>query len=80
LAEFAWVCGGVVVLRQTRPDMARLFKIPGGLILMILGALSSLKLVGFLPAHQLMLFLLWLAVGVVVYFVFAARRTELKEG
>jgi APA family basic amino acid/polyamine antiporter len=74
LAEFALVCGGVVVLRLTRPDMERPFKIPGGLILPILGALFSLALIGFLPAQRLVLSLLWLAVGVVVYFVFAARR------
>ena len=74
LAEFALVCGGVVVLRLTRPDMERPFKIPGGLILPMLGALSSLALIGFLPAQRLLLFLLWLAVGVFVYFGYAARR------
>jgi APA family basic amino acid/polyamine antiporter len=75
LAEFALVCGGVIVLRLTRPDMARPFKAPGGLVLPVLGIVSSLALLGFLPLATLQRFALWLAAGIVFYFLYAARRT-----
>jgi APA family basic amino acid/polyamine antiporter len=75
LAEFALVCGSVIVLRVTRPDMPRPFKAPGGLILPVLGIISCLALLAFLPPVTLQRFALWLATGVLFYFLYAARRT-----
>ena len=75
LAEFALVCGGVIVLRVTRPDMPRPFKAPGGLVLPALGIVSCLALLSFLPGVTLQRFVLWLTVGIVFYFLYAARRT-----
>jgi len=75
LAEFALVCAGVIVLRLTRPELKRPFKAPGGLILPLLGILSSGALLLFLPPATLQRFALWLAAGVAFYFLYAARRT-----
>jgi APA family basic amino acid/polyamine antiporter len=75
LAEFALVCGSVIVLRLTRPDMPRPFKAPGGLVLPVLGIVSCLALLSFLPAVTLQRFVLWLTVGIAFYFLYAARRT-----
>lgn len=75
LAEFMLVCLGVIVLRATRPDMHRPFKAPGGMILPILGILSCGALLSFLPLVTLMRFAVWILVGLVVYFAYAARRT-----
>jgi APA family basic amino acid/polyamine antiporter len=76
LAEFALVCAGVVVLRLTKPDLPRAFKAPGGSILPLLGILSCVTLLFFLPLATLFRFVLWLALGLVVYFAYAARRTR----
>jgi APA family basic amino acid/polyamine antiporter len=76
LAEFALVCAGVIVLRVTRPHLPRAFKAPGRLILPVLGILSCLALLFFLPLATLFRFVLWLALGLVVYFAYAARRTR----
>ena len=75
LAEFVLVCGGVIVLRLTKPDMKRPFTAPGGFVLPVLGMLSSGLLLLFLPPATLQRFALWLAAGVVFYFLYAARRT-----
>jgi len=77
LAEFALVCGGVIVLRMTRPELPRVFKSPGGVVLPLLGIISSLALLLFLPLATLLRFCLWLGVGLIVYFVYAARRPRL---
>ena len=76
LAEFSLVCLGVIVLRVTQPDLKRPFKTPGGLILPVLGILSCLALLSFLPLVSLLRLALWLGVGVVVYFAYAARRAR----
>ena len=75
LAEFALVCGGVIVLRVTRPDMPRPFKAPGGLTFPVLGIASCSALLLFLPLPTLERFAVWLAVGIAFYFLYAARRT-----
>ena len=74
LAEFMLVCGGVIVLRLTRPEMPRPFKAPGGLILPMLGILSCGALLSFLPPATLMRFAVWLLAGAAVYFFYALRR------
>jgi APA family basic amino acid/polyamine antiporter len=74
LAEFALVCLGVIVLRATRPDIPRPFRAPGGPILPVLGILSCGALIAFLPVATQLRFLLWLVVGMMVYFGYAARR------
>jgi len=76
LTEFSLVCLGVIVLRVTQPDLPRPFRSPGRLILPVLGILSCLALLSFLPLATLGRFALWLGLGVVVYFAYAARRTR----
>jgi APA family basic amino acid/polyamine antiporter len=75
LVEFALVCAGVIVLRLTKPHMPRPFKARGGLILPVLGIVSCLALLAFLPVVTLQRYLLWLAIGIAFYFLYAARRT-----
>jgi len=74
LAEFALVCLGVIVLRVTQPDLKRPFRAPGGPILPVLGILSCGALLSFLPPVTLFRFAVWLVLGIVVYFAYAARR------
>jgi APA family basic amino acid/polyamine antiporter len=76
LVEFSLVCLGVIILRVTQPDLPRPFKAPGGVILPVLGILSCWALLSFLPLVTLFRFALWLGLGVVVYFAYAARRSR----
>jgi len=76
LMEFMLTCGGVIVLRLTKPDMPRPFKAPGGIVLPILGVLSCTALMIWLPLVALMRFVLWIALGVAVYFGYAARHSR----
>ena len=76
LAEFSSVCLGVIVLRVTQPELKRPFKAPGGWLLPLLGIVSCLALLSFLPLVSLLRLALWLGVGVIVYFAYAARRSR----
>lgn len=78
LAAFIMVCGGVIVLRFTRPDMPRPFKTPGGIILPALGIVSCGALVAFLPSETHWRFLLWLVAGIVIYFGYGIRHSRLN--
>ncbi|MGB4107701.1 MAG: amino acid permease [Alphaproteobacteria bacterium] len=79
LAAFVLVCFGVIILRVTRPDMPRPFKMPFGLVLPILGVLSCGALIAFLPWHTHVRFVVWLAVGIVLYFAYSYRHSKLAK-
>jgi APA family basic amino acid/polyamine antiporter len=51
LFAFCIVCGGVIVLRRTRPDLQRPFHVPGGPWLAILLSAALLSAVAILPLH-----------------------------
>lgn len=78
LTAFVLVCIGVAVLRKTHPDMPRPFKVPGGLIVPVLGVLSCGALIAFLPPHTHERFILWLAAGLVIYFLYGYRKSKLR--
>ena len=77
LAAFVLVCGGVIMLRRTHPDMPRPFKMPFGIVLAALGMLSCGALIAFLPFETHLRFLIWLAFGLVIYFLYSARNSKL---
>lgn len=79
LAAFMMVCIGVIVLRYTHPDMHRPFKMPWGITLPVLGVLSCGALILFLPAVTHLRFLLWLAVGIAIYFAYSIRHSKLAK-
>jgi APA family basic amino acid/polyamine antiporter len=77
LAAFVLVCGGVIALRRTHPDMPRPFKTPGGILLPILGVISCGALILFLPFETHLRFIIWLAIGLVIYFAYSIKRSKL---
>ena len=74
LFAFFVVCLGVFVLRWTRPEVARPFKIPGGKLVSLLGALASLSLMLSMPWDSWLRLFIWLALGLALYFGYGARK------
>ena len=77
LFAFVLVAIGVIVLRRTRPDLERAFRCPGVPVVPILAALASVYLMLNLPAATWIRFLIWMVIGLVVYFAYGARRSRL---
>jgi APA family basic amino acid/polyamine antiporter len=77
LFAFILVAIGVLVLRRTRPDLHRAFRTPFVPVLPIVSALASFYLMLNLPALTWQRFFIWMAIGVVVYFLYGARRSRL---
>lgn len=79
LAAFAFVCLGVIILRVTHPDMHRPFRSPFSPLFPVLGMLSCGGLMAFLPAITWLRFVVWLVVGLIVYFTYSFQNSQLNE-
>ncbi|MCW2275588.1 amino acid permease [Rhodoblastus acidophilus] len=74
LAAFALVCLAVMYLRHSHPETPRPFRVPGSPALPALGVLSCLGLMAGLPWETWARLLVWLVLGMGVYFVFGHRN------
>ncbi|MDR5170359.1 amino acid permease [Methylobacillus flagellatus] len=79
LASFVMVCVGVIVLRIRQPDLHRPFKNPGGPIIPILGIISCSALMAFLPGETWHRFLVWVGIGIVMYFAYSMHHSKLRQ-
>lgn len=79
LAAFTIVCAGVIILRYTKPDMHRPFKIAFGPVIPTLGILFCLYLMASLPLATWIRFLIWMAIGMVIYFCFGRHHSLLNS-
>lgn len=79
LAAFVLVCLGVIVLRITKPDMVRPFKSPFSPLFPVLGMLSCSALMAFLPALTWLRFVVWLLIGLIVYFTYSMHHSKLAK-
>ena len=79
LAAFVLVCLGVLVLRITKPELKRPFRNPFSPLFPIFGMLSCGALMGFLPGITWLRFIIWLIIGLIVYFVYSMHHSKLKS-
>ena len=78
LAAFVLVCAGVMHLRYTRPDLKRPFRTPFGAVTPLLGIIFCVYLMLSLPPITWVRFGVWLALGLVIYFVYSRRHSTLN--
>ena len=78
LAAFVLVCAGVIHLRYTRPDLKRPFRTPFGSVTPLLGIIFCVYLMLSLPPITWARFGIWLALGLVIYFVYSRRHSTLN--
>lgn len=77
LFAFATVCISIVVLRKTRPDLKRPFKTPWVPFLPLLGALICIAQMFSLPEATWIRFIIWCAIGAIVYFLYGIKHSNL---
>jgi APA family basic amino acid/polyamine antiporter len=77
LFAFVLVSIGVVVLRRTRPDLHRSFRVPLVPVLPIVSALACFWLMLNLPGETWLRFAVWMLIGVVLYFAYGRRHSRL---
>jgi len=76
LLAFVMVSIGILVLRRTNPNIIRPFKTPGMPWVPILGALICLAQMAGLPITTWIRLLVWLAVGLAIYFGYGRMSAE----
>jgi APA family basic amino acid/polyamine antiporter len=74
LLAFLLVCGGVVLLRRTHPSAQRPVRVPCVPVVAGLGFLGSLGLMTTLPAATWLRLLVWLMIGLTIFFGYARRH------
>jgi APA family basic amino acid/polyamine antiporter len=79
LFAFVIVCIGVLMLRKIRPDLHRPFRVPGIWFVAPAGALSALFLMSGLPLDTWIRLIVWMALGMVIYFLYSSRRVNSRE-
>ena len=81
LFAFILVCVGIIILRFRDPKRPRPFRVPFGPVLIPgLGLCSCLFLIVYLPPASWLRFVIWLAVGLVVYAAYGYRHSRLRSG
>ncbi|MEU3273421.1 amino acid permease [Saccharomonospora sp. NPDC006951] len=79
LFAFVLVSAGVIVLRKKRPDLPRGFRVPLMPVVPILAIIACVWLMLNLTVLTWVRFLAWMALGVLVYFVYSKRHALLNR-
>ncbi len=79
LSAFTLVSVAVLVLRKTQPDLPRVFSVPGVPYVPLLSILFCLTLMTQLAAMTWYAFLIWIGIGLLVYFLYSRHHSVLHE-
>ena len=78
LLAFTGVCIGVLVLRHTRPNLTRPFRVPFAAVTCVLGAVICGGITYFLPRETWLLFLIWSIIGFSIYGLYGYRNSRMR--
>lgn len=79
LLAFVIVCGGILVLRYTNPELPRPFKAPLFPFTPIMGILVCGFLMVGLPWHTWERLLIWMGIGLAIYFLYSKRHSKIRK-
>ncbi|MCY9139798.1 amino acid permease [Peribacillus frigoritolerans] len=79
LTAFTMISVAVIVLRKTRPDMKRAFYCPAVPLVPGLAIVFCVFLMIQLGSHTWIRFLIWMAIGVVIYFAYSRKHSNLNQ-
>jgi APA family basic amino acid/polyamine antiporter len=79
LFAFVLVSIGILVLRRTNPDQPRPFRTPFVPVVPLLSVLMCGYLMFELPMITWIRFIVWLIIGLVIYYLYGVRHSTLRE-
>jgi APA family basic amino acid/polyamine antiporter len=79
LFAFVLVNIGVIILRRTRPEMPRPYRVPWSPVLPLLGVAFAIYLMSDLPLTTWVRFVVWLVIGLVIYWLYGYRNSRLRK-
>jgi basic amino acid/polyamine antiporter, APA family len=78
LFAFVLVNIGVIILRRTKPDMPRPYRVPWSPVLPLIGVGFAVYLMSDLPWQTWLRFVVWLVVGLLIYALYGYRNSRLR--
>ncbi|MBG0740164.1 amino acid permease [Paeniglutamicibacter antarcticus] len=78
LAAFVVVCVAVIVLRRTKPDEPRTFRLPFMPVVPAFGVLASAFLITQLHWETWLRFAIWLIIGLFIYFLYGRHHSVMN--
>ena len=79
LFAFVLVCGGILIMRKTHPELPRPFRTPWVPVVPIIGIAANLFLIAGLGWTNWLRLFVWLAIGFVVYFGYSRHHSLLNK-
>ena len=79
LLAFTTVCIGVLVLRYTRPDLPRPFRVRAPWLVCVLGALICSGMMVSLPPDTWVRLIVWTAIGFLIYVFYGYQHSALRK-
>jgi APA family basic amino acid/polyamine antiporter len=79
LFAFVLVSAGILILRVTDPDRPRAFRTPWVPVVPLLGIAMCINLMAHLPAVTWKRFVIWLVVGMGIYFLYGRSHSRLVK-
>jgi len=79
LLAFVIVSVGVIFLRYQRPELERPFRTPWVPYVPIMAVLVCLGLMAGLPWETWMRLIVWMAIGLVIYFAYGYSHSEVRK-
>ena len=80
LLAFSMVCVAVMMLRYKKPELERPYKTPAIYLVGTLGVAFNLFLMYFVRKETWVAFLIWGSIGILVYFLYSKRNSNLEKG
>jgi APA family basic amino acid/polyamine antiporter len=80
LLAFVLVCVGVWIMRVKMPDAPRGFKTPLVPLVPILGIIICFGMMAFLPLDTWIRLIVWMIIGIVIYFTYSRKNSFLRKG
>ncbi len=71
-------CIGIIIMRRIRPDLPRPFKTPLVPLVPIVGVIANLGLMAGLGVITWAAFLIWMSIGLIVYFSYSRKTSVLQ--
>jgi APA family basic amino acid/polyamine antiporter len=79
LFAFVLVCIGVLVLRKKQPNAPRAFRTPFVPFVPVMGIIVCLYLMYALPIDTWIRLFVWMAIGIVIYFLYSKKHSKLNQ-
>ena len=79
LTAFVLVSAAVLILRRTQPQLRRGYRVPFVPAIPILSIIASVVLIVSLPLVTILRFIIWLVIGLIIYFLYSRRHSHLEH-